>query len=174
MPAARREYHCKRVAHPFPPTLAFIHRYVPWEVACERPAEVLVLDCSHATALTCSHHKGQRNPPGGRSDCSTGLVLDALQASAEGGEAAAAVAPWLGQELLAVNHFDADAVLSAFTFINRDLAAQHDAGQGGVACMLHAACACACACWGRGAGLEPALLVSGSPCAGINSCSAHP
>jgi hypothetical protein len=97
-------------------------------VATERPEEVLVLDCTHATALTCSHHKGQRNPPGGRSDCSTGLVLDALEASTAGGRAAAAVAPWLGQQLLAVNHFDADAVLSAFAYINRSLAAQHEAG----------------------------------------------
>lgn len=60
--------------------------------------DVLVVDCTHGAAQTITHHKGQRNPPADcllASDCSTGLVLDALKAAASGGRAATAIAPWL-------------------------------------------------------------------------------
>lgn len=77
-------------------------RYVPWEVAKDNAGdEVLVVDCTHSSAKTITHHKGHHNPPGGvcASDCSTGLVLDVLAAS---GSAAAGVevAPWLAKPLI--------------------------------------------------------------------------
>lgn len=62
-----------------------------------------------------------------RSDCSTGLVLDVLAAS--GTAAGAAAAPWLAKPCCSVNHFDADAVLSMWTYINREAALQHSAGK---------------------------------------------
>ncbi len=72
-------------------------RYLPWDSVTKDVADVLVVDCTHSAAQTITHHKGQRNPPAElmASDCSTGLVLDALKAAASGGRAAAAIAPWL-------------------------------------------------------------------------------
>lgn len=99
-------------------------RYVSWEqVKDGSDSGTLVVDCTHASLLTISHHKGQRNPPGS-SDCSTGLVLDALAAT---GSEAQAVTPWLAKPRISVNHFDADAVLSMWAFIHRDVALQHSA-----------------------------------------------
>ncbi|PRW60398.1 hypothetical protein C2E21_1135 [Chlorella sorokiniana] len=108
-------------------------RYLPWDGGSKDgpsfAADVLVVDCTHGAAQTITHHKGQRNPPAGlvASDCSTGLVLDALQAAASGGRAAKAIAPWLAKPYVSVNHFDADAVLSIWAYINRGAALQHSA-----------------------------------------------
>lgn len=100
-------------------------RYVPWEVAKDAKNDsVLVVDCTHTGLPTMTHHKGHRNPPGGCSDCSTGLVLDALAAT---GSLGAMVAPWLVKPAVSVNHFDADAVLSLWAYCHQDTALEHSA-----------------------------------------------
>lgn len=105
-----------------PPAAA---RYVPWEVAKDAKNDsVLVVDCTHTGFPTMTHHKGHRNPPGGCSDCSTGLVLDALAAT---GSLGAMVAPWLVKPAVSVNHFDADAVLSLWAYCHQDTALEHSA-----------------------------------------------
>lgn len=101
-------------------------RYVPWEAAKQAPTEeLLIVDCTHPSALTVTHHKAARNPPGGASDCSTGLVLDLL---ALAGRDPSKAAPWLAQRRVSVNHFDADAVLSMWALIHRHAAPAHAAG----------------------------------------------
>ena len=48
--------------------------------------DVLVVDCTHPSALTLTHHKASRNPPLAAvpgSDTSTGLVLNALRSPAQ-------------------------------------------------------------------------------------------
>jgi len=129
-----------------PPPSPTLRRYIPWEAAKDpqQAGQVLVVDCTHTSALTITHHKAARNPPGGASDCSTGLVLDALELAARD---PAAVGPWLARPSVSVNHFDADAVLSMWTVINRDVAPAHSAGgcrrvwvwarlRGGAVCLL--------------------------------------
>lgn len=57
--------------------------------------DTLVVDCTHPSALTFTHHKGGRNPPLSAvpgSDCSTGIVLNALHADP------APIADWMGKE----------------------------------------------------------------------------
>jgi hypothetical protein len=95
--------------------------FVPWEVAKNSDEGVLVVDCTHSSLPTITHHKGQRNPPGGRSDTSTGLVLDALETGAK------AAAPWMSLPAISVNHFDADAVLSMWSYMHPQAALQHSA-----------------------------------------------
>lgn len=93
--------------------------FVPWEVAKEATEGVLVVDCTHPSLPTITHHKGQRNPPGGSSDTSTGLVLDTV------GTGAPAAAPWLSMPAISVNHFDADALLSMWSYMHSQEALQH-------------------------------------------------
>lgn len=84
-----------------PAAAAAAPRYLPWDAGNKDgpsfASDVLVVDCTHGAAQTITHHKGQRNPPAEllSSDCSTGLVLDALKAAEGGGRAAVAIAPWL-------------------------------------------------------------------------------
>ena len=93
--------HAMLLLLPCRPAAAAAPRYLPWDAGNKDgpsfAADVLVVDCTHGAAQTITHHKGQRNPPAElmASDCSTGLVLDALKAAASGGRAAAAIAPWL-------------------------------------------------------------------------------
>eukprot|EP00951_Prasinocladus_malaysianus_P007687 scaffold55200_cov39-Prasinocladus_malaysianus.AAC.1 len=80
-------------------------------------SEVCSVDCSHPTALTLTHHKGNNNPPGlDLADTSTGgallpvrkcLVLHALKA-AEGDE----ISHWVEKPYVSTNHFDIDALTS--------------------------------------------------------------
>ena len=99
--------------------------YIPW--ADTDASSTLVVDCTHGSARTVTHHKGSRNPPGGHSDTSTGLLLDALARASAGGPAAAELAPWLDLPTVSVNHFDADAVLSVYGYCNQGTALQHSA-----------------------------------------------
>lgn len=103
---------------------------------------VVVTDCTHPKAPTLSHHKGNNNPSGlTPSDTSTGLVLNAIRASAWAGEQAFSVCQ---NARITTNHFDVDSFLSVWCYINRSLALQHDAGAGGV---VHG-CMCG-SCWGN-------------------------
>ncbi|KAL4433981.1 hypothetical protein ABPG75_000422 [Micractinium tetrahymenae] len=124
-PTARKPRSAATAAAADAPDQALGVKYVPWEATKQAPAEdLLIVDCTHSSALTITHHKAARNPPKGASDCSTGLVLDALALAAKD---PAAAAPWLARRRVSVNHFDADAVLSMWVVINRQAAPAHAA-----------------------------------------------
>lgn len=85
----------------------------------------VIVDCTHPTALTFTHHKGSNNPQDvPPSDTSTGIVLNALKASAGG---AAVAQAHLAREQVSVNHFDTDAVLSVWALIHPNEALRHEA-----------------------------------------------
>eukprot|EP00887_Chlorella_sp_A99_P000342 scaffold13.g342.t1 len=87
----------------------------------------VIVDCTHPTALTFTHHKGSNNPQDvPPSDTSTGIVLNALKASAGG---AAVAQAHLAREQVSVNHFDTDAVLSVWALIHPNEALRHEAGE---------------------------------------------
>lgn len=107
----------RRQAPPRPAAVAPV--YVPFSEAVA--ADAVVCDCTHPQRPTFTHHKGHRNPPGvPPADTSTGLVLNALASGA-------ALPGWLDRPAVTVNHFDGDALFSAWSVINRGAAAQHDA-----------------------------------------------
>jgi len=92
-------------AHPRP-----IHR-----PAVPPPA---VVDCPHGSCVTLTHHKRNRNPPGlVNRDTSTGLCLSAL--------ADPALADVCARPLVTCNHFDMDALLSAWTLMHPAEARDH-------------------------------------------------
>ncbi len=77
--------------------------YVPFS---HELRDVLVTDCTHPYARTLTHHKGQRNPNRIRpSDTSTGLVLNALKATAW---SAGQSYEWCQLPQVSTNHFDVD------------------------------------------------------------------
>ena len=103
-------------------------RWAPYSNEADRDyGDFVVVDCTHGSALTLTHHKGHNNlpdlPP---SDSSTGLVLNALKANQS--------AAWHDEQaafdksLVSCNHFDEDGILSAWSWINKDQALQHEAG----------------------------------------------
>ncbi|KAF8057677.1 PAP17 [Scenedesmus sp. PABB004] len=102
------------------------YAYVPWEDGALPPDDTVVVDCTHPRLPTLSHHRGAANPAGLRpADTSTGLVLNALQHRA---------GPWLARDVagitqrrcVTVNHFDVDAFLSVWAYINRAAALEHE------------------------------------------------
>lgn len=99
--------------------------YVPFSEAAVSGA--VVVDCTHPSAPTFTHHKSARNPDGlTPADTSTGLVLNALLATQS--ESGASLFPgWLDCSAVTVNHFDGDALFSVWAFINRIEALKHDA-----------------------------------------------
>lgn len=91
---------------PLPPaaSAAAERRWVPWREG-HSGEDTLVVDCTHSSALTLTHHKGHKNPGGIRpADTSTALALNAL-ADPDGPAAA-----HLQQHSVMVNHFDLDAL----------------------------------------------------------------
>jgi len=86
--------------------------------------DVVVTDCTHPKAATLTHHKGHNNPTGLKvSDTSTGIVLNALSAGLMfGGEAYS----YCQKSHITTNHFDVDAFLSCWSYINRVLAKQYE------------------------------------------------
>jgi hypothetical protein len=105
-----------------PPRPAAAATYVPFAAA--EAAGAVVVDCTSPTQPTFTHHKGHNNPPDlPPADTSTGLVLNALRA----GRAAPGCAALLERGAVAVNHFDGDALFSAWAFINPAAALAHEA-----------------------------------------------
>lgn len=101
--------------------------YVPFSSEAAGSVDVMVVDCTHPAALTFTHHKGHRNPPLDMvpgSDTSTGLVLNALRASQE--LDSPAMLSWMDKPKVSVNHFDADALLSLWSYVQRDDALRHE------------------------------------------------
>eukprot|EP00198_Chlamydomonas_reinhardtii_P002645 XP_001691981.1 predicted protein [Chlamydomonas reinhardtii] len=91
---------------------------------CHDSKEILIVDCTHPHAKTLSHHKNVRNPKGLRAaDTSTGLVLNAVKA---GPWSAGQPYEWCQLPRVSTNHFDVDSFLSAWCYINRSLALQHE------------------------------------------------
>ncbi|GIL55153.1 hypothetical protein Vafri_10748 [Volvox africanus] len=87
--------------------------------------DVLVTDCIHTHARTLTHHKVQRNPTRLRpADTSTGLVLNALKATAW---SAGQAYEWCQLPRVSTNHFDVDSFLAVWCYINRNLALQREA-----------------------------------------------
>lgn len=89
-------------------------------------SKCIVVDCTHPSAVTLTHHKAHNNVPSvAPSDTSTGLVLNAVAISPEH------QSPDLKQALqmphISCNHFDVDAILSVWSWINRDEALRHEA-----------------------------------------------
>jgi hypothetical protein len=108
------------------PGTATEQRYVPFAKDFPNNEEVLVVDCTHPTAVTLSHHRSVRNPAGLKpSDTSTGLVLNALRSSYGWNKEVAAA---LAKPYVSTNHFDIDSFLSVWCLLNRSLALQHEAG----------------------------------------------
>jgi hypothetical protein len=84
--------------------------------------DVLVVDCTHVSAATLSHHKGHSNVAGiPLSDSSTGLVLNALGMSDGSPELEKA----LCKAKVTSNHFDEDAVLSMWSWMDRDICSEY-------------------------------------------------
>jgi len=103
-----------------PPTACQL-AYVPFIEA--GAAEALVVDCTHPSAPTFTHHKGSNNPPGlPPSDTSTGLVLNALRCRRD----VPGVDRWLTRSAVAVNHFDGDALFSVWSLINPEHGLRHE------------------------------------------------
>uniref|UniRef100_A0A7R9YSI3 Oxidation resistance protein 1 n=1 Tax=Chlamydomonas euryale TaxID=1486919 RepID=A0A7R9YSI3_9CHLO len=100
-------------------------QYLPWDEAQKGlyDAELLVVDCTHPSAPTLTHHKGHNNPHGLKAaDSSTGIVINAIKAQGLlGGEAAA----YCQRRYVTTNHFDIDSFLSVWCYLNRDLAKQY-------------------------------------------------
>eukprot|EP00878_Enallax_costatus_P042631 GHUV01050054.1.p1 GENE.GHUV01050054.1~~GHUV01050054.1.p1 ORF type:complete len:254 (+),score=24.63 GHUV01050054.1:254-1015(+) len=96
------------------------YNYTPWN--SELPEDdTVVVDCTHPTLPTLSHHRGHNNPPGIRgSDTSTGLVLNALSQWNRD------VVVVMHKRYVTTNHFDIDSFLSVWCYINRKEALEHD------------------------------------------------
>jgi hypothetical protein len=102
------------------------YTYIPFQFDF-KDKEVVVVDTTHATSPTLTHHKGANNPRGLQpSDTSTGLVLNAIQATyLFGGDAYS-----LCQiPCVSTNHFDIDSFLAVWCYINRKVALQYEAGK---------------------------------------------
>ena len=140
-----------------PPAVGAAH-YVFFEDA--EAAGAVVVDCTHPSCPTFTHHKGHNNPPGlAPSDTSTGLILNAVRDGT--------AADWLSRPAVAVNHFDGDALFSVWAYIHRAEAQKHDE-------LLRAAAALhdfreMPAVAGPGPGPSPLALRALSLCAWINS-----
>jgi hypothetical protein len=96
--------------------------YVPYRQAVASGA--LVVDCTHPSLPTLTHHKAHRNPPAALvapADTSTDLALNALAAAAAGAD----LSVWLGRRAFASNHFDADALFPCFALANPAAALRH-------------------------------------------------
>lgn len=86
----------------------------------------LVVDSTHPSAATLTHHKGHNNVPGVHPlDCSTGYVISALKAEKTG---PSTVQQALSKSQVTCDHFDIDAVLSIWCWINRAAALRHEKG----------------------------------------------
>ncbi|KAF6262460.1 TLD-domain-containing protein [Scenedesmus sp. NREL 46B-D3] len=99
------------------------YSYLPW--ADDLPEDdTVVVDCTHPSLPTLSHHRGSNNPAGVRpADTSTGIVLNALQART-GWNRDVIVATH--KRHVTTNHFDADSFLSCWCYINRKAALEHE------------------------------------------------
>ncbi|WIA42767.1 hypothetical protein OEZ86_008708 [Tetradesmus obliquus] len=97
--------------------------FLPW--ADDLPEDdTVVVDCTHPSLPTLSHHRGANNPIGVRpADTSTGIVLNALQARSGWNRDAIVVTH---KRYVTTNHFDTDSFLSCWCYINRKAALEHE------------------------------------------------
>jgi len=95
--------------------------YVPFSKESNLVHDCVVVDCTHPDAQTFTHHKGDNNPAVTAADCSTGIVLNALDVTSPSPDLKMA----LEKPNVSVNHFDADALLAMWCLINREAAAKH-------------------------------------------------
>jgi hypothetical protein len=102
-----------------------MYTFIPYELDFgNKKGKVVVTDCTHPNAPTLTHHKGHNNPVGLKpSDSSTGIVLNALH---HGYLWSTEAVDYLQKPYVTSNHFDTDAFLSVWCFINRKLALQHE------------------------------------------------
>ena len=110
-------YHSLRDSGPY--------EYVPFQFDF-KDKDVVIVDATHASSPTLTHHKGASNPRGLQpADTSTGLVLNAIQATyLFGGDAHS-----LCQiPCVSTNHFDVDSFLAVWCYINRKAALQYESG----------------------------------------------
>ncbi|WIA22309.1 hypothetical protein OEZ85_004625 [Tetradesmus obliquus] len=97
--------------------------FLPW--ADDLPEDdTVVVDCTHPSLPTLSHHRGANNPTGVRpADTSTGIVLNALQARSGWNRDAIVITH---KRYVTTNHFDTDSFLSCWCYINRKAALEHE------------------------------------------------
>lgn len=86
--------------------------------------DCVVVDCTHPDAPTFTHHRGNNNPAVDASDCSTGIVLNALATT----NPSECVKSALAKRHVSSNHFDADAVLACWSLMNRETAGEYGNG----------------------------------------------
>eukprot|EP00882_Tetradesmus_deserticola_P003737 GHRQ01003952.1.p1 GENE.GHRQ01003952.1~~GHRQ01003952.1.p1 ORF type:complete len:434 (+),score=147.57 GHRQ01003952.1:516-1817(+) len=99
------------------------YSFLPWEDDLPED-DTVVVDCTHPSLPTLSHHRGSNNPAGVRpADTSTGIVLNALQASTGWNHNANIITH---KRHVTTNHFDADSFLSCWCYINRQVALEHE------------------------------------------------
>lgn len=104
---------------------ASVFRYLPYPGQHYDIENTVFTDCTHPRAPTLTHHKGDNNPLGLKpADTSTGLVLNALRATfLLGGD----VYSTAQNTFITTNHFDIDSFLAVWSYVNRQLALQHEA-----------------------------------------------
>ena len=89
-------------------------RLVPFTSA---PVEdLLVVDCTHPTAPSLTHHRGGKTPATVAADTSGGIVLNAAKAGHV----------WLSKNKVACNHFDMDGLAAVFAFLEPARALEHE------------------------------------------------
>ena len=99
--------------------------YVPFSDAVAENS--IVVDCTHPTQRTFTHHKGHNNHPDiPPADTSTALVLNALE-SEQLHNNNNNFSGWLDKPTVTVNHFDGDALFSTWAYIHREEALRHAA-----------------------------------------------
>lgn len=121
MLGARALYNFYNAATDSPEPCEYIH----WSDDLPEDLTVIV-DATHHSLPTLSHHKGARNPAGLKpADTSTGIVLNALQPRAQWHRDIAAVTR---RRYVTTNHFDIDSFLSVWCYLNRKVALEHEGG----------------------------------------------
>lgn len=102
------------------------YSYIPW--SSDLPEDdTVVVDCTHPTLPTLSHHRGHNNPAGLKAaDTSTGIVLNALQSRSQWNRDVVVI---IHKQIVTTNHFDIDSFLSVWCYLNRKTALEHEGGK---------------------------------------------
>ena len=78
--------------------------------------DLLVVDCTHPTAVSLTHHRGGKTPSALAADTSGGIVLNAAKARH----------PWLSSKHVSCNHFDTDGLVAVYAALEPERALEHE------------------------------------------------
>ena len=78
--------------------------------------DLLVVDCTHPTAASLTHHRGGKTPPELAADTSGGILLNAAKAKH----------PWLSSRYVSCNHFDCDGLVAVYAALEPERALEHE------------------------------------------------